>query len=137
MLSDLHTLDLNQQPPTWHQVQPRLLAAGIHSSGTPNNSSSAGAAGSSGAKPALLSLAGHCGGVDNLGNFVFWGGYRRNDLKEPQSVIQVLQQGVKPPTADAAHLIGAAAAPMVLALQHVRQQLARLVRQHHPRQVNG
>lgn len=56
-------------------------------------------------------------------------------MKEPQAVLQVLEHGVKPPTPDAALLSGAAAAPMLLALQHVRLQLARVVRQHHPQQV--
>eukprot|EP00878_Enallax_costatus_P035768 GHUV01039983.1.p1 GENE.GHUV01039983.1~~GHUV01039983.1.p1 ORF type:complete len:411 (+),score=90.40 GHUV01039983.1:102-1235(+) len=130
MLSDLHLLDLNQQQLMWKQIQPRLLPIGIHS-----NSSTAGASNGTNSKPALLSLAGHCGGVDKSGHVVFWGGYRRNDLKEPQLVIQVLEQGVKPPTADAAQLAGGMASPLMLALQHVRQQLARLVRQHHPQQV--
>ena len=131
MLSDLHLLDLNQQHPTWKQIQPRLLLTGIHSS----SSSAAGTPNSTQQKPALLSLAGHCGGVDKSGHVVFWGGYRRNDFKEPQLVIQVLEQGVRPPTADAAQLAGGVANPLMLALQHVRQQLARLVRQHHPQQV--
>jgi hypothetical protein len=48
-----------------------------------------------------------------------------------------LEHGVKPPTPDAALLSGAAAAPMLLALQHVRLQLARVVRQHHPQQVRA
>ncbi|WIA20865.1 hypothetical protein OEZ85_005214 [Tetradesmus obliquus] len=51
------------------------------------------------------------------------------------SKLMVLEYGVKPPTPDAALLSGAAAAPMLLALQHVRLQLARVVRQHHPQQV--
>lgn len=134
MLSDLLILDLNQQMPTWKQVHPRLQAGNTSSSGT---KAAAGAGSSSGSTPrtALLALAGHCGGVDASGRCIFWGGYRRNDLEEPQSLIQVLQQGVKPPTVDAAQLTGEAASPLLLALQHVRQQLARLVRQHHPRQV--
>lgn len=122
MLSDLLVLDLNQPVPTWRQVQPRLLAGKVNTNST--------------SRPALLALAGHCGGVDASGQCIFWGGYRRNDLKEPQAIIQVLQQGVKPPTADAAQLTGEAASPLVMALQHVRQHLARLVRQHHPQQVS-
>lgn len=134
MLSDLHTIDLNQRHPTWKQIQPRLLPSSMYS--ISSNSKTATAAGSSNpSRPALLSLAGHCGGVDQSGHIVFWGGYQRNDLKEPQSVIQVLTQGVKPPTADAAQLTRGESNSLALALQHVRQQLARLVRQHHPQQV--
>lgn len=132
MLSDLHLLDLRQQPPAWSQIQPRLAASSSNISKETAANSSSNAAN----RQPVLSLAGHCGGVDKQGNFVFWGGYRRSDLKEPQSVIQVLRQRVKPPTADAAQLGSDVAPDLVLALQHVRQQLARLVRQHHPKQVN-
>jgi hypothetical protein len=129
---------------------------------------------------------------------MFFGGYRRQDIKEPQPVVQVcdclhtamalhvylmvatadtaclcgwsavqlqpcpggsfcpcnggmcgwlaaaavppqvLQVGVKPPTPEAAELSGTAAVdPLAFALQHVRLQLARLVRQHHPKQAGA
>uniref|UniRef100_A0A383VNZ1 BTB domain-containing protein n=1 Tax=Tetradesmus obliquus TaxID=3088 RepID=A0A383VNZ1_TETOB len=125
MLCDLRVLDLQQQPPTWQLEAPRLAVS---------SSSVAGMEQQQQQQP-LLGLAGHCGGADAEGCVVFYGGYRRNDLKEPQAVLQVLEYGVKPPTPDAALLSGAAAAPMLLALQHVRLQLARVVRQHHPQQV--
>ncbi|KAF6252347.1 hypothetical protein COO60DRAFT_1644120 [Scenedesmus sp. NREL 46B-D3] len=126
MLSDLRVLDLEQQPPTWRLEAPRLLVS--------SNSSSSGAAGMQ--QQPLLGLAGHAGGANADGCVVFFGGYRRYDVKEPQPVLQVLGHGVQPPTPDAALLSGAAAAPMLLALQHVRLQLARVVRQHHPQQVH-
>jgi hypothetical protein len=77
MLSDLRVLDLNQQPPTWQLEAPRLLA----------NSSGSGTTGVQ--QQPLLGLAGHMGGADADGCLVFFGGYRRYDVKEPQSVIQV------------------------------------------------
>jgi hypothetical protein len=78
MLSDLRVLDLQQQPPTWQLEAPRLVVS----------SSSSGAASLQQQQP-LLGLAGHCGGVDAEGCVVFYGGYRRYDLKEPQAVLQV------------------------------------------------
>jgi hypothetical protein len=78
MLSDLRVLDLTQQPPTWQLEAPRLLT---------NSSSSSGPA--SVQQQPLLGLAGHMGGADADGCLVFFGGYRRYDVKEPQSVIQV------------------------------------------------
>jgi hypothetical protein len=65
MLSDLHVLDLEQQRPTWQQVQPRLLAADSKASScTPALTTGRGGtigAGSSTPSSALLPLAGHAG----------------------------------------------------------------------------
>jgi hypothetical protein len=48
--------------------------------------------------------------------------------------VQVLTKGVKPPTPDAAKAAGVGH-QQALALQHVRLQLARLVKQAYPKQV--
>lgn len=68
--------------PVWQQVQPSRLSA------------VQGAAGSSQAQQqqqqGMLPLAGHSGGVvSSTGEAVFVGGYRRNDIKEPQPLLQV------------------------------------------------
>jgi hypothetical protein len=49
-------------------------------------------------------------------------------------VLQVLTKAVKPPTPDAAKL-AAVVSQQQLAMQHVRMQLARMVKQAHPAQV--
>eukprot|EP00775_Hariotina_reticulata_P009339 gene9339-9502_t len=159
MLSDLHVLDLDQQCPAWQQVQPRLLSS-ASTGGSSITAMTAGRGGSSLDGSGTLSstpssavlplpLAGHagkhlcasCSGAASHSNFgtgsfvMFLGGYRRLDIKEPQPMVQILQVNVKPPTPEAAELSGAAVDPLAFALQHVRLQLARLVRQHHPNQV--
>jgi hypothetical protein len=85
MLSDLRVLDLTQQPPTWQLEAPRLLVN--RSSGS--SSGAAGAQQQQQSLQLLLGLAGHMGGVDADGCVVFFGGYRRYDVKEPQLIIQV------------------------------------------------
>ena len=49
-------------------------------------------------------------------------------------MVQVLTKAVKPPTPDAAKL-AAVVSQQQLAMQHVRLQLARMVKQAHPAQV--
>ncbi|KAF8062684.1 zinc finger protein BRUTUS-like [Scenedesmus sp. PABB004] len=126
LLPDLHVLHLDASPPTWEAAAVRRVG--------PAAGASAGAA-PRGGGGGLLPLAGHAGGADEAGRVFFLGGYSRADVREPQGLLQVLERGVRPPTPDAALLSGAAAGPVALALQHVRLQVARLVRQHHPKQV--
>jgi hypothetical protein len=81
MLSDLRVLDLTQQPPSWQLEAPRLAAG--------SSSRVSGLQQQQQQQQPLLALAGHAGGVDAEGCVVFYGGYRRNDVKEPQAVLQV------------------------------------------------
>lgn len=50
--------------------------------------------------------------------------------------VQVLTKAVKPPTPDAAKLAGVLSQQQ-LAMQHVRMQLARMVKKAHPAQVGN
>jgi hypothetical protein len=69
-----------QQPgrPMWQQVQAMRRAAGDTATSGPQQ------------QQGMLPLAGHAGGVvGGTGEVVFVGGYRRNDMKEPQPLLQV------------------------------------------------
>jgi hypothetical protein len=64
--------------PVWQQVQATRRAAGDTATSGPQQ------------QQGMLPLAGHAGGVvGGTGEVVFVGGYRRNDLKEPQPLLQV------------------------------------------------
>ena len=98
LLADLHILsflDGNHQPqqqqqqqqrsplvrPVWRQVQPTRLAGGDCGGAT---------SGQQQQQQGMIPLAGHSGGVVSVsGAVVFVGGYRRNDFKEPQPLLQV------------------------------------------------
>jgi hypothetical protein len=68
------------QQPVWRQVQPARVALQHTASSGPHPQHLQG----------MLPLAGHSGGVvGGSGEVAFVGGYRRNDIKEPQPLLQV------------------------------------------------
>lgn len=91
LLADVHILRLpepqgqQQQQPVWQQVQPVRLSSQQQGSSSHQQPPQQHLQG-------MLPLAGHAGGVvGGSGEVVFVGGYRRNDLKEPQPLLQVMR----------------------------------------------
>jgi hypothetical protein len=96
LLADVHILSLTEhqqhqqhqqqqqrvrQKPVWQQVQPTRVTLQQGASSTPPQ------------QQGMLPLAGHAGGVvGSTGEVAFVGGYRRNDFKEPQPLLQVCTQ---------------------------------------------
>jgi hypothetical protein len=84
MLSDVHLLQLQHTPPTWQWIQPKLLSTAS------KGGSSRGGSVQQQQQQGMLPLAGHVGGViGSSGEVAFVGGYSRQDVREPQPLLQV------------------------------------------------